>query len=550
MSDNFRFAQLQPFSLAGAGSSIGDTSLILKSFKDIDGATITMAGNFGTIGFGTIEPGSRDREEQISFTGVTNNTNGTSTLTGVSTVLFSYPYTKTSGIAKSHPGGVNFVISNTSGFYDELTSKDDDETINGTWTFPSDDVHNARIGSDVDTTIATAFVTLGQLSRQAISGASNASTTVKGIVQEATQPQVDSTTATGSTGARLYTNPSTLRSKLLSDFRTENFVTASVTAASPAVVTFASHGLSVGDTVWFVTGSTLPSGLSTLTNYYVISAGLTANSFELSATSGGAAINTTGSNSASAFMTRANTYLISPNPQLAAYTAGQILSVQVNNSNTGSATLNANSLGVKTIKKNGGTTNLGAGDIVAGEAFQVQYDGTNFQLITPVAGGFAPGIMEMYAGATAPSGWLLCDGTSYLQTSYAALFAVISTTYGSADGTHFNVPDMRGRVPLGVGTGTGGGASGTGLPTGGSALTAVSRGTWKGEETHTQSIAEMPAHNHTGTYIDQAGSGALTGIVFRVFGTTAATQNVPSEGSGTAFNVIQPTMGVNFIIKT
>jgi hypothetical protein len=55
----------------------------------------------------------------------------------------------------------------------------------------------------------------------------------------------------------------------------------------------------------------------------------------------------------------------------------------------------------------------------------------------------------MYGGAAAPSGWLLCDGASYLRTDYAALFTVIGTAYGTADGTHFNVPDMRGRVPAG-----------------------------------------------------------------------------------------------------
>lgn len=107
-----------------------------------------------------------------------------------------------------------------------------------------------------------------------------------------------------------------------------------------------------------------------------------------------------------------------------------------------------------------------------------------------------PAEVRMYAGASAPSGWLLCDGASYLRADYAALFAVIGTTYGSADGTHFNVPDFRGRSPIGVGTGTGGGASGTGLPTGGTALTAVARGGWKGEETHALTSAENATHSH------------------------------------------------------
>lgn len=60
-----------------------------------------------------------------------------------------------------------------------------------------------------------------------------------------------------------------------------------------------------------------------------------------------------------------------------------------------------------------------------------------------------PGAISAYGGATAPTGWLLCDGASYLRTDYPDLFTAISTTYGAADGTHFNVPDIRGRVPVG-----------------------------------------------------------------------------------------------------
>lgn len=60
------------------------------------------------------------------------------------------------------------------------------------------------------------------------------------------------------------------------------------------------------------------------------------------------------------------------------------------------------------------------------------------------------GIIEQYGGTTAPTGWLLCDGSAVSRTTYDALFAVISTAYGAGDGsTTFNLPDMRGRVPAG-----------------------------------------------------------------------------------------------------
>jgi hypothetical protein len=66
-----------------------------------------------------------------------------------------------------------------------------------------------------------------------------------------------------------------------------------------------------------------------------------------------------------------------------------------------------------------------------------------------------PGVILDYGGATAPSGFLLCDGAAVSRTEYVALFDAIGTTYGAGDGsTTFNVPDFRGRVAVGVGTHT------------------------------------------------------------------------------------------------
>ncbi len=60
-----------------------------------------------------------------------------------------------------------------------------------------------------------------------------------------------------------------------------------------------------------------------------------------------------------------------------------------------------------------------------------------------------------YAGSSAPTGWLLCDGSAVSRSTYAALFAIAGTAYGVGDGsTTFNLPDKRGRVSVGAGTGT------------------------------------------------------------------------------------------------
>lgn len=71
----------------------------------------------------------------------------------------------------------------------------------------------------------------------------------------------------------------------------------------------------------------------------------------------------------------------------------------------------------------------------------------NLARVAGAAGGLAPtGVVLPFAGSAAPSGWLLCAGQSLLRADYADLFAAIGTVYGAVDGTHFNVPDMRGRV--------------------------------------------------------------------------------------------------------
>lgn len=63
------------------------------------------------------------------------------------------------------------------------------------------------------------------------------------------------------------------------------------------------------------------------------------------------------------------------------------------------------------------------------------------------------GAVIPYAASAAPGGWLTCDGAAVSRTTYAKLFGVVGTTYGTGDGsTTFNVPDMQGRMPVGKGT--------------------------------------------------------------------------------------------------
>lgn len=166
---NRRYLQDQPHTLAGAGVSLGDTTMTLQSFVTIpDGSGVSIPitmDMFGSKGFGTLEQG-RPREEQISFTGIVQNPDGTATLTGIKNVLFEYPYTETSGFGKSHAGSVFFVISNNPGLYNSFGNKLNEETIEEKWTFPSVAGDNRPvISADTDAILATELITKGELNR-------------------------------------------------------------------------------------------------------------------------------------------------------------------------------------------------------------------------------------------------------------------------------------------------------------------------------------------------------------------------------------------------
>ena len=88
------------------------------------------------------------------------------------------------------------------------------------------------------------------------------------------------------------------------------------------------------------------------------------------------------------------------------------------------------------------------------------------------------GIIMPFAGTVAPQGCLFCDGSAVSRTTYAALFGVIGTTYGEGDGsTTFNVPDLSGRVVIGVSN-------------------SHALGTTGGSETVTLTADQLPAHSH------------------------------------------------------
>ncbi len=106
------------------------------------------------------------------------------------------------------------------------------------------------------------------------------------------------------------------------------------------------------------------------------------------------------------------------------------------------------------------------------------------------------GSVKEYAGSSAPSGWLLCDGNEYDPGAEANLFAIIGTTYNTGAETPgwFRVPDMRGRVPVGINPLSAGPNAGTGVKLHPSIQTL---GGNDGTESHILSVNEIPLHDHS-----------------------------------------------------
>ncbi|MCB9744439.1 MAG: phage tail protein [Alphaproteobacteria bacterium] len=160
------------------------------------------------------------------------------------------------------------------------------------------------------------------------------------------------------------------------------------------------------------------------------------------------------------------------------------------------------------------------------------------------------GQIVMFGGNFAPRGWAFCDGQLLPISQYTAVFSLLGTTYGGDGRTTFGLPDLRGRVPMHPGTGPN--------------LSSRRLGEKIGREQVTLSQAELPAHAHTLRAASATGSLAgPSGNALAAFGVTHPPLGIYSnEAPGTAlnpssvantggsqpFDIMQPSLAVNFII--
>ena len=165
----------------------------------------------------------------------------------------------------------------------------------------------------------------------------------------------------------------------------------------------------------------------------------------------------------------------------------------------------------------------------------------------PPSGPFV-GEIRMFAGNFAPAGWMFCDGSQLPISENETLFQLIGTTYGGDGQTTFNLPDLRGRVPIHQGTN----------PATGTTFTLAEQ---TGVETVTLTTQQIPSHTHallattaTGTQVNPGGN-----LLANSQGPQPYIQEDPDNnlnpqalavaGGSQPHENMQPYLGLNFIIS-
>jgi len=187
------------------------------------------------------------------------------------------------------------------------------------------------------------------------------------------------------------------------------------------------------------------------------------------------------------------------------------------------------------------------------EATRYDFDGANLTGIE----GTATGTILPWSSASVPTGFLECNGQAVSRSTYSALFAVISTTYGTGDGSStFNLPNLSDNVPIGK-------SPGKALATTGGSNTVTPTGNVGGSTANaTLSTAQLASHSHTSMratgpygYILNTGPGSNNRLggdnsTENSGSGTGHSHNMSANFSGDATSVVQPYLTILYIIKT
>jgi microcystin-dependent protein len=159
------------------------------------------------------------------------------------------------------------------------------------------------------------------------------------------------------------------------------------------------------------------------------------------------------------------------------------------------------------------------------------------------------GVIKIFGFNFTPNGWMMCQGQLLPISQNAALFSLLGTTYGGDGRTTFALPDLRGRVPIGMGQGPG--------------LSNYTPGQTGGTESVTLLATQLPSHNHSlqgystaGTTASPAGAlSANSGSLDPEYSqsgtlTTMSTQAIGNTGNNQPHSNLQPYIAFNYCICT
>jgi microcystin-dependent protein len=338
-------------------SSTG-TSITVKECVDSQGNAVALA-DFGAQSYFVVVIKQGDTTEIVKCSALAQNSDGTATFTVASSgrdILPKSPYTGSS-TGEDFQTGAEVIFTNDPLSMSTFANVQEANTFTGIQTFDESALPRLSAQHTYGAGDEEKLATYRVVADTANAGTVDASTTQKGIVEEATEAEIEAGTAAGGTSARLVVNPNTLKS---SDYGTAVY---------------------------------------NRNNDYAADAG---------------------SN---------DTYVITLTPAPTSYTTGMMIRFKPNTRNTGACTINVNGLGNKSIKKEG-TLDPADGDLEAGQIYNLVYDGTNFQLMN-LKGSIPTGSLMMWLAPSAPSGWLLADGSAVSRSTYATLFAVLYPTLGT-----------------------------------------------------------------------------------------------------------------------
>lgn len=248
-------------------------------------------------------------------------------------------------------------------------------------------------------------------------------------------------------------------------------------------------------------------------------------------------------------------YALTSNQNFAALTAGYSVCFTPNTTNGDTVTLNVDSLGAKPLRSAPGVE-LFAGTLVEGTPYVATYYTSNSGewILRDFYGNpysIPLGGMMPYIGSTAPnSAFVLPYGQAISRTTYATLFSLVGTTYGTGNGsTTFNVPDLRGRTVFGLDNL--GGSAASRITAAGGNFDATVLGATGGGQNQTLTTAQVPTgiitfndNNHSHRYV-QDGHGIVGVFVSTSDNSTGTLQSGGAIGTALSSNTESVTTGAS-----